>query len=228
MALSTLVESVSESLRSRFPENGTLDELRNASAAAVDAALGEFDTPVGFFVQYPEALDDQVYVNDDEIRARPTTGERIDQFAALSLRSRLVPTERDLLLKSFSSGLHAAAWDFLDTAVRCVAGQKLGLLESEDVKDTRLLFVCDGKVGEYFMVIAHSLNRMMKECLYPEETEVDPSWSKDIASRAGGFDKAREIFEITNKFIELGRMSDKHFIAALERSAMLEPTRSLA
>ncbi len=228
MALSTLVDLVSESLRSRFPEYGTLDDLRAASKAAVDAALGEFATPVGFFARYPEALEDHVYVNDDQFRSRPSTGERIDQLAALSLSSRLVPTERDLLLKSFSGGLHAGARDFLDVALRCVAGQKLGLLESEDVKDTRLLFVCDGKVGKYFIVMAHSLNGMMEECLYPEETDVDPSWSKDIASRAGGFDKAREIFEITNKFIELGRMSDKHFINALERAAMLEPTRSLA
>jgi hypothetical protein len=211
-----------------FPENGTLDELRTASAAAVDAALGEFDTPAGFLVHYPEALDDQIYVNDDQFRARPTTGERIDQMASLSLRSRLVPTERDLLLNSFSGGLHAAAWDFLDAAVRCVAGQKLGLLESEDVKDTRLLFVCDGKVGTYFIVMAHSLNQMMEECLYPEETEVAPSWSKDIAHRVGGFDKAREMFEITNKFIELGRTGDTHFISALERAAKFEPTRSLA
>ncbi|MNU30469.1 hypothetical protein D3C71_189690 [compost metagenome] len=228
MALSSLVDSVSETLRSMFPEHGTLEDLQAASIAAVDAALGEFDTAVGFFAKYPEALDDRAYVSDDHLRTRPTVGERIDQLATLSIMSRLVPTERDLLLNSFSGGLHAAAWDFLDAAVRCVAGQKLGLLDSEDVKDTRLLYVCDGKVGKYFLVLAHSLNAMMEECLNPEEAEVSPLWSQDIATRMGGFDKAREMFDITSKFIELGRTGDAHFIAALEGAAMFEPTRCLA
>lgn len=228
MALKSLVDSVSENLRSMFPEHGTLEDLQAASITAIDAALGEFDTAVGFFAKYPEALDDRAYVSDDHLGSRPTAGDRIDQLATFSIMSRLVPTKRDLLLNSFSGGLHAAAWDFLDAAVRCVAGQKLGLLDSEDVKDTRLLYVCDGEVGEYFLVLARSLNAMMDECLNPEGAEVSPSWSQDIATRMGGFDKAREMFDITSKFIELGRTGEANFISALERAAKFDPTRSLA
>lgn len=95
MALSTLVDSVSENLRSKFPENGTLGELRAASTAAVDAALSEFDSPVEFFLRYPETLEDRPFVEEGEGAGLLSVGERLDQLAALSIRKRLLPVERE-------------------------------------------------------------------------------------------------------------------------------------
>jgi hypothetical protein len=95
MALSTLVDSVSENLRSKFPENGTLGELRAASTAAVDAALSEFDSPVEFFLRYPETLEDRPFVEECEDAGLLSVGERLDQLAALSIRKRLLPVERE-------------------------------------------------------------------------------------------------------------------------------------
>jgi hypothetical protein len=228
MTLNELVATVSETLKSTFPEHGTLGELQTAADAAVAAVLGEFESPVEFYVRYPETLGDRAFIENAGYTISPTMGDRIDQLASWSLRKQLLAVERELLLNSFTYGIHGAAWDCLDASVRCAAGQKLGLLDSEDVKDTRLLFVCDGKVGKYFGSIAISMNRMMGACLYPENFEVSPLWSQQVAKRVGGMDKARVMFDITSKFMELERTGRDHFARSLEEAAATAPSRSLA